>query len=248
MGAGDWVMATSQVKALNIRTFLPVLVIGLDGRAQWNEVFDNNHRIIRSPIGQRFVKLVNAPGARPYILSKDSRKFVWKRWHIAPGEIFLSDVEKTFGLSHAGHVLIEPNVKVAGSNKEWFFERWQALVNACPDVKFVQLIGSHRGRVLRGVKLVRTPSFRHAMAILSLSRAFVGTEGGLHHAAAAFKVPAVVLFSEYVTPDITGYPEHRNICHADTPCGMRIPCATCRLSMESITVEEVRRNLREIIA
>lgn len=240
-------MATSQVKTLNARTHLPVIVINVEGRPQWNEVFENNHKIIRSPIGQRFSSLVNAPGNRPYILSKDSRRFVWRRWPIAPGEIFLSDQEKSFGLTHCGHVIIEPNVKVAGSNKEWIFERWQQLVNKCPDIKFVQLIGPKSARVLRGVRLIHTQSFRYALAVLSKSRAFVGTEGGLHHGAAAFGIPAVVLFSEYVSPEITGYTVHRNIWHADTACGMRIPCATCRASMESITVEEVYRNLREIL-
>ena len=124
-------------------------------------------------------------------------------------------------------------------------ERTEELVDRGGD--FVQ-IGPPGTRVLRGVHYVQTPSFRHGAAVLAVSRAFVGTEGGLHHAAAALGVPAVVLFSEFISPDITGYATHRNIRHAGATCGARIPCSSCRASMEAITVDEVEKHLKEITA
>jgi ADP-heptose:LPS heptosyltransferase len=94
---------------------------------------------------------------------------------------------------------------------------------------------------------VQTPSFRAAAAVLANAVAFVGTEGGLHHAAAALGRPAVVLFSEFISPAITGYRTHRNLYHAGQPCGSRSACSGCRASMEAISVDEVVSNLLEIV-
>jgi ADP-heptose:LPS heptosyltransferase len=241
MGAGDWIMATSQVKAINAATRRKVLVVGRGGQIQWSEIFENNPRILRRYEGG-CVRLTNGSGLRPYIESKTPTHWVWKRWPIAPGEIFLSVEEKAFAAPHRGRILVEPHTKVEGSNKAWFFDRWQALVDQGGE--FVQ-VGPAGTRVLRGVHFVETTSFRRACAVLAVSRAFVGCEGGLHHAAAALGVPAVVLFSEFISPEITGYAGHRNLRHAGEACGSRLPCEGCRASMEAITVDEVHSNLKE---
>lgn len=236
-------MATAQAKRLNLQTGRRVLVVGRNGKIQASEVFQNNPRI--SEFNQRgLVRLHNGPGMRPYIAAKTPERWTWRTWAIEPGEIYLSEEEKAFAAPHAGGILIEPNTKVDGSNKAWFFDRWQALVDRGGD--FVQ-VGGPAARRLERVRFVETPSFRHACAVLAVSRAFVGTEGGLHHAAAALGVPAVVLFSEFISPDITGYETHRNIRHAGPACGSRLPCASCRASMDAITVDEVHSNLLEIL-
>jgi ADP-heptose:LPS heptosyltransferase len=90
------------------------------------------------------------------------------------------------------------------------------------------------------------PTFRLACAVLANCRAFVGTEGGLHHAAAALGIPSVVLFSEFIGPDITGYKTHRNLRHAGPACGSRLPCQGCVDSMNAISVDEVTTNLWEV--
>ncbi len=92
---------------------------------------------------------------------------------------------------------------------------------------------------LPGATQVPTPTFRHAAAVLSVCRAFVGTEGGLMHAAAAVGTPAVILWSEFISPEITGYSSMTNLRHAGKPCGNRFNCPSCRKSMEAITVDEV---------
>lgn len=242
MGAGDWVMATSQARALNVATGRKILVVGRGGIPQWSEVFENNPRLVRKYL-PGCIRLTNGSGLRPYIEAKTATNWVWKRWSISPGEIFLSADERAFAAPHAGGILVEPHTKVEGSNKAWIFDRWQALVDGGGD--FVQ-VGPPGTRALRGVRFVETGSFRRACAVLAVSRAFVGTEGGLHHAAAAFGVPAVVLFSEFISPDITGYPSHRNLRHAGKACGSRLACEGCRASMEAISVDEVRMNLEEI--
>ena len=237
-------MATAQVKQLYAKAKRPVAVVDRQRRLCWSEVFENNPKISKR-LGPMVPIIINAGGVRPYIAAKNPRNWVWKRWNIEPGEIYLSHGEKEFAAPHAGAVLIEPNTKTPDSNKAWLWERWQELVDR--GGRYIQ-VGPEGIRELRGVERVITPTFRHACAILSVSRAFVGTEGGLHHAAAALGRPAVVLFSEFISPEITGYKSHRNLRHANDICGSRVPCASCRRSMEAISVDEVERNLMEIVS
>jgi hypothetical protein len=245
MGAGDWIMATSQVKTLYARTGMPVVVVGRDGRPQWSEVFENNPKIARRPSPASVTRLVNAPGVRPYIASKTPERWTWKKWAISPGEIFLTEAEKRFAEHYRGAVLIEPNTKGTNEgNTAWITERWWQLGATRGDFIQVGPVGVDR---IPGVPHVVTPSFRLACAVLAVCKGFVGTEGGLHHAAAALGVPAVVLFSEFISPDITGYPMHRNLRHAGPACGSRLRCEGCRRSMLALTVNEVSRNLEEIL-
>lgn len=243
IGAGDWIMATAQAKQIHERTGKKVLVVNRGGIAQWHEVFENNPRIARAS-APTVHRLINASGARPYIAAKSPTNWTWRRWAIAPGEIFLSQAEREFAAPFAGHVLIEPNTKVPDSNKAWIWDRWQQLVDR--GGSFIQ-VGPPGTPVLHGATLVETTGFRLACAVLAVSKAFVGTEGGLHHTAAALGIPAVVLFSEFISPDFTGYRMHRNLRHAGHACGSRVPCAGCRASMEAITVDEVESNLKGIL-
>jgi hypothetical protein len=245
LGIGDNIMATAQVKAMNEANGLPVVVMGLEQRRlMWSEVFEHNPRILRRPSG-RFQILVNGPNARPYIAAKYQERWVWKKWNIQPGELYFDKTEREFAEPYRGCVLIEPHTKVANGNKAWEWQRWQMLVEEMADIRFVQT-GPFNTRPLRGVELVAT-SFRQAAAILSVARAFVGSEGALHHAAAALSIPAVVLWSEFISPEITGYSQHRNIRHAGTPCGARVPCVGCKISMGLISVEEVMAELKEAL-
>lgn len=239
---GDWIMATAQVRELHKATGHKVFVVGGHGRPVWSEIFDNNPRIARG-WERGCIKLINGGGVRPYIQRKLPERWMWKQWNIAPGEIFLTNDEVAFAAPYAGKILVEPNTKIDGSNKAWIFDRWQQLVDRGGE--FVQ-VGAPGSRRLDGAQFVETATFRQACAVLSVSRAFVGTEGGLHHAAAAFSKPAVVLFSEFISPEFTGYRMHRNIRHAGAYCGLRTPCEGCRKSMEAITVDEVHTNLLEI--
>ncbi len=244
MGLGDWIMATSQVRSMHQANRRPVLIIGPAGRAMWSEVFLHNPRILRRPETNCQI-LRNGPGLRPYIRAKHPQRWYWKPWPIAPGEIFLSEDERASAFPYRGCVVIEPHTKVADGNKAWPWERWQAVVDALPDVRFVQ-VGPFNTRPLDGVELATT-NFRQAMAILSSASAFVGTEGALHHAAAALDIPAVVLWSEFISPDITGYDTQNNLRHAGEACGARVPCVGCRISMGLITVDEVVSNLQEVL-
>lgn len=244
MGLGDWIMATSQVREINERTGQRVVVVDRLNRPKWSEAFKNNPRMTRVHDDDAF-RLLNAGGSRPYIRAKTDRNWVWRRWDIKPGEIFISDIEREFGRPYDNKIVIEPNTKDPQSNKAWFYDRWQALVERFPQGTFVQL-GPDGSRRLHGVTFVPT-TVRQAFGVLAAARAFVGTEGALHHAAAALNVPSVVLWSEFISPTFTGYQNQVNLRHAGEPCGMRIPCPSCRASMEAISVDEVYNALKEVV-
>lgn len=229
---------------------LPCVIVGRDGRPRWSEVWDHNPYILKRAAGRQYNKIVNGGGARPYIDMKTVDRWVWKPYKPIPAEIFLTAEELAFAEPYRGMVMIEPNVKAIGhTNKAWIWDRWTDLV-ADRQAGLHELslqCGARDARRLQGTMWVETPTFRHAAAVLSVCRAFVGTEGGLAHAAAAVGTPAVILWSEFISPDITGYAQHRNIRHAGKACGSRHDCAGCRKSMEAITVSEVLANLGEIL-
>jgi ADP-heptose:LPS heptosyltransferase len=248
VGLGDWIMCTGQVKRLHLEKAVPVLVVDRFGRPQWNQIFDNNPRLTRSPNG-RYQKLIDGPGARPYIADDHPRRYQWQKFNLLPGELFFSADELVKAEPWRGYVLIEPHVKGTTSvgNKAWPWDRWQQLVHSLPFLPWLQ-VGKPLGtRWLQGVQRLETPTFRDAAAVLSLSRAFVGSEGGMHHAAAAVQVPAVVLFGGYISPAITGYPTHRNLFTGGKACGSRIACAHCTQAMLAITVDMVADNLEDIL-
>lgn len=236
-------MCTSRVRTINEQTGKRVLVVSETGMPQWSEVWENNPRIARRD-GHDVVKLVDDPRNRVYIASKTGLRYTWQRWDIRPGELYLTPAERAYAKPYAGRVLIEPNTKVHLGNKAWIPKRWQEVVDRA-GVPFLQ---AGRGPIwLDGVKRVTTPTFRQAAAILSVSRGYVGTDGALHHAAAAFGVPAVVLWSEFCAPEFVGYASQRNIRHAGPACGSRGLCGGCKDSMSAISVDEVLENLRAIL-
>ncbi len=240
MGLGDWIMATAQVRQLHQATGKQVVVMDLRGRAQWSPVFEYNPIITRETRGA--ATLLNASGVRPYISGKTAERWVWRHWNIEPGSLYLHRDELAKAAPFAGKVLIEPNTKVVGGNKAWPFERWQQLVDRDPG-RYIQ-VGSLESKRLRGVEFKET-AFREALAILTSSIGFVGGEGALHHAAAALSIPSVVLWSEFISPEFTGYQNQRNIRHATGWCGNRQACAGCKAAMLAITVDEVHAALHQ---
>lgn len=162
-----------------------------------------------------------------------------------PGEIYLTGEERRQARSvcdSSGFVLIEPNLpewKACAPNKRWPVDRYQRVASSLIEsgIKVLQL--SYGGRhVLRGVRQVRTVTFRDALAVLERAALYVGPEGGLHHGAAALGVGGVVLFGGWIPPQVTGYDSHCNISRGEA-CGMLHECLHCRDAMLSITCDEV---------
>ena len=233
-------MVTGHVREMQLRDPRKVKIIY--ERPRWSEVWDHNPRIAKLKEEgdfQEYRPRVN--GLRPYCSSKSPERWTWKEYKPPVGELYLDPSERNFGSLHAGKVVLGPHVKPKASpNKLWSLDNWGNLVLLLTKrgIQPVQIapLGSRR---INGVELIETPSFRHAAAALSRARAAIVTEGALHHAAAALKVPSVVLFGGYISPSQTGYDSQVNLFTGGEPCGWRIPCKHCAEAMAKITPEMV---------
>ena len=269
MGMGDEIMAAGCAEEESRRRKCPVHITGVDGKPRWVDLWENNPHIAK-PNVQAFHRVINGPGCRPYIkgdftLSERQHYTSW-RAQDHRGHIFLSDKEKSFGkevLDRLGpFVVVEPNNKVSGNpNKAWPW--WKELIPLLKGHRLVQMgspnpalqrrivmggrkpLKRYKLKMLPGVEYIPTPVFRDACAVLARASALVTTEGGLHHAAAALGVKAVVIFSGSPPVESTGYPEHVNLGGTDT-CGRWQPCDHCQKLMRAITPEMVSSSLRKI--
>lgn len=251
MGYGDILMSMGEARVLHGHTRQPVLIVDRSGRPVLNhDLFKGVPYLLTAPTNERsYQRLVNGPGTRPYILTKTPRQWTWKRYRPVPAELQLTREEQDFAERYRGAVMVEPNIKGVGhENKAWAWDHWVqfAKLARADGIALVQC-GPPDARVLPGAVFVATPSIRYAIAVQSLAAAFVGTEGGLMHAAAAVGTPAVILWSEFISPEITGYDTHRNLRIAGKACGMRIACAACRRAMDAITPSLVLDNLKELL-
>lgn len=278
MGFGDALMATAQARELANHTSLKVafgdgVKVRWGGPEQ--EVFQGNPRLATQDYvdqGHEVFWVENYSGHRPYIdrdrmvenfralfpqdkftmkrrLDKLPWRFTdWRARDVGPGEIYLTPNERWEARHWADKrfAVIEPGTKSGASpNKQWSSARYQEVARRL-GMSFIQFNPEH-GPLPDAVP-VRTPSFRTACAILSHAAIYIGTEGGLHHAAAALGVPAVVYHGGYISPDTTGYEGqialYRDNC---SPCGQRVNCPHCRAIADEITADEALDAIRSIL-
>ena len=156
--------------------------------------------------------------------------------------MFRSEIGRDF-------VLIEPNLpwhKPIAVNKDWGEAKFQLLADHLLKDGFdvVQMLYTdyYQGskRRLNRVRYIHTPTFRHALAVLSRAKFAVLPEGGLHHGAAALDILAVVLFGGCAPPEVLGYDFHFNLTGREPEaCGSRTWCRHCNEAMRRISAEEV---------
>jgi len=192
--------------------------------------------------------LIDSPGCRPYRASSDALGSTWREYSPMPAEIVFTEAELQFAEQFgSGFIVVEPHIKEernGASNKNWGWQRFADLVALRPDLRWLQL--SVPGRPsLPGSTHVHCP-FREACAVLSRAAAYVGPEGGLHHACAAVGTPAVVIFGGYISPKVTGYPGHANLFSGNgLGCGRNTKCeCSC---MERILPKTVAEALTEVL-
>jgi len=250
VGYGDEIMLSGIVKKAYQKHKKPV-ALGRFGQnymeqVLWGEVFENNPKIDRNP-GAGAIWVHEIKGNRPYIdyyktQEANGERVVYKKsYRPEPGELFFTEEELAKYGQYKDFIYIEPNVKGSfGGNKDWGFKSWQEVVKRLP-YEFIQ----GRGRKLDGVQQVDTSSFRYACSLLSRSSFFVGTDGGLHHAAAALGIPAVVIWGGLVGPEVLGYDQHVNLRGAGVEsCGNHKQCGHCKKALELVTVEMVVEAIR----
>jgi hypothetical protein len=243
MGYGDCLIATGIAKKAKQKHPGKPICIGDGNSVEWSEVYENlgySREVVPGCIWVHSHK-----SFRPYvdIASTTKDKFVWKRdFRVSPGEIVFSPEELHW--EQTGFAYIEPNIKGwLGPNKDWGFDNWQELVLLFPAVRWVQ----GPGRKLNNVEQVETRSFRDACALLSRADFFVGTDGGLHHAAAALGKPAVVVWGGFTSPQTLGYDTHENVHAGGNGCGTVGPCAHCAEAMKKIPVSRVVKAIGRVL-
>lgn len=247
MGFGDEIMATGMAR--RIAKLGKRAAFG-DGKkiiwGPWAEpIFRSNPKIAR-PGEEEAADLewvTHYKGRRLYNKLSPGR-WVWNlSFHAEPGELFFDDREKALAASFpSGFVLVEPNVpreKSVAPNKDWGFDRYQAVADRLRmDGHVVAQFRHGLGR-LRGAELIGAVDFRTALVILSRAALYIGPEGGLHHGAAAVSVPGVVLFGGFIPPSVTGYPTHTNLTGGAQACGLLTYCPHCQAAMRAIQVGDV---------
>jgi len=238
MGMGDWIMASGDVKEANERTGKKVKLGNGVSMYYEHQVFANNPRMA-SNSDTDVVWVKNYPNHRPYIAGQKNGCMVFNdNYKPKRGEIYLSKEEKMWAdkVVKEPFILVEPNVKrtyIHTVNKAW--DKWEALLKH--DLPWLQ-IGDCT--VKKNTKWLETKTFREALAILNKASVFVGTDGGLHHAAAALGIPSVVIWTGFTSPRHLGYDTHRNIHDGSEPCGTYTSvCKHCLLKAKAITVEQV---------
>ena len=172
-------------------------------------------------------------------------KWKWNyEFKAIPGELFFSHEEDKFAQHFGeGYIVVEPNVpdKTVAPNKQWSTHRYdkvtkQLVKNGYSVVQFYSVGTKH---LIPGAIKIKTPTFRHAARLLKNARLYIGPEGGLHHAASAVGLQAVVLFGGFIPPAVTGYDFHTNLTGGADACGSLHPCNHCAEAMAAISVPDV---------
>lgn len=251
LGIGDEIMVAGEARRALLDHGRRVEILDRNGKRRWSPIWDGMDYIAKPGESGDFRKITNGPGARPYIVAKTDRQWTWNTAHRAvPAVLELSADERAFAEPYRGRIIFEPHIKHRASpNKEWGWVRWNKLAWHMQEKgRRITQVGPAGTSLLDGADFIETPTFRHAAAVLSVARAAVLTEGGLHHAAAAVGCRAVVIFGGYIATEITGYSTHINLgATGDDACGMRVKCDHCRDWMSSISPDRVMRELLRIL-
>ncbi len=165
----------------------------------------------------------------------------------------LSEAEKSAAAWAAGRVVIQSSgldARHPARNKQWYPERFQAVVDALHErLEFIQL-GSLQDPPLQGANDLRgATSIRESAAILYHARLYVGLEGFPMHLARAVECPSVIVFGGRVAPWQIGYVCNSNL-YSPVPCAPCWRTDTCefdRKCMSEISVAEVVSAIRQMI-
>lgn len=171
-----------------------------------------------SPAGDRHV-----PPPRPVIAQMCHLAGITGEIELRPW-LHLTAEERRQGRHGERQVVLHSSGRSSGApmaNKEWYPDRFQAVVDRLsPDFTVIQ-VGSPADPPLRGtIDLRGKTNFRETAAIVAAARAVACQVGFLMHLARAIDTPAAVIFGGVEDPAITGYAGNVNLA---TP----VDCATC---------------------
>lgn len=174
------------------------------------------------------------------------------RGRVALKPLFFSRPEELEAARWAEHHLVIQSSGLGGAwpmqNKQWYPERFQAVVDALrAQWRFVQL-GSLSDPPLTGtVDLRGRTTLRQSAAILANARLYLGNVGFLMHLARAVDCPAVILYGGREAPWQSGYTCNVNLYSPVpcAPCWLWNRCEYGRICMDQITVADVLQAVRQ---
>lgn len=257
MGIGDEIIATRHAAEMYNPDHRPVRITDANMNVRQHDVWLHNHKIDMACKKPNHLTMQFNSSCRPYINYKECTLDRWSfnsNYSVKPGEIYLSDEEKEKASKLGDYVIIEPTVKgPLQINKSWPIRYWEELVQRT-DIPFVQLHYKHNQTRLDELRVshIFIGNIREWLIYVSHAIAVVTTDGGLHHTAAAFRIPAVVLFSGFISPSIMGYEGigHVNLCYDNAhnklvfeSCGLRTKCQYCEIAMNNIKPSLVKDKL-----
>lgn len=257
MGFGDDLMATGMARGAAARGAR--IAFGDGRKIIWGphsaEAFRGNPNV--APPGSEHdadIEWIRYHKGHRVYNTAGGRGWLWNyTFRPTPGELFFDQREREFAASiQPGFVLIEPNVpaqKGIAPNKQWPVDRYQAVADMLRDAghRVVQFYYGGRYRLDR-VEHLATPTMRMAIAALSRASLYIGSEGGMHHGAAAVGISAVVIFGGVIPPTVTGYDFHANLAAGGEACGSITACEHCRKALDAITVDQVYQAAMGLLA
>lgn len=261
MGLGDSILGTADAREAQEKEPDALCVFGneIDRKVFTDDMLDNNPRICHNleSYKGKLLWIPNHPGARPYLLRREGQKVIYNMdFKARLGEIYFSDKEKS-QIPNEDYIYIEPNTKVAsddgaycfplGFNKAWIKERWVELAKRLSKDHLLVQCGGMNAQSISYVRRKYTKSFREALPIIAGAKLVITTDGAVHHASAALKKKAVVIWGEVTSPKILGYDTHSNQWAGFGPCGSLTRCQGCKDAMRKITVEQVEEAVRNEI-
>jgi hypothetical protein len=173
------------------------------------------------------------------------------RPHPAPVQLNTAELKYAAPLAARSLVVIEPYIKAnAPPSKQWPIERFRETAHMLAGHHtVVQLSAPEQPLLDPGIPRLETPSFREALAVLSVAQLYIGPEGGLHHGAAAMGTPSIVIYGGFTSPAILGYEGQIALTgNAGFACGTRFGvCPHCHTALERITVAEVVKQAETLL-
>jgi hypothetical protein len=242
-------MAAGEARLLHKKTGKVVSVVSALGARASYSVLWHGLDYIAGPGEHTEIQLVDSPHSRRYRERVDEMGSIWRAYRPVPAEIAFTVTEQDIAARvPRGFVAVEPHIKRGRDgavNKDWGWQRYADVVASLPEIRWLQM-GDRYSRPLPGVEFVETGTFRQTCALLARAGAYLGPEGGLHHACAALRVPAVIIFGGYISPSVTGYDDHINLFSGSgLGCGRSLACdCAC---MSTITCEMVVAALRTLL-
>lgn len=141
-----------------------------------------------------------------------------------------------------------------GTNREWFAElrawpreRWERVTSwlkeQYPEYNLIQVGLEDGSESIEGsIDLRGQTTFREASVLLQRASLFIGTEGGLMHAARAVSASSLIIWGGVTKPDFAGYPDSHMILFFPLDClhcGLLGECPRDIACMKNISVEDV---------